>query len=295
MATIQPVIPPVIFNGTAGDDTLRGGAGDDTLRGAAGKDKLYGGAGKDKLYGDAGDDTLYGEAGNDTLYGGDGNDTLYGDAGDDTLYGDAGDDKLYGGAGNDILRGGIGNDILDGGVGDDTLDGGAGDDTLYGGAGNDQLYGGAGDDKLYGGAGNDKLNGGAGKDSFYLGYDVAPATTGPSLTFAARLSRDTIADFTKGDDKIVLSKAIFAKITSAVGGSIGSNFAVVADDKAASTSISSAAILYSSSTGNLFYNQDGAKAGLGADGGIFATVDGTNQAGKTIHPALAATDFSIVA
>ena len=49
---------------------------------------------------------------------------------------------------------------------------------------------------------------------------------------------------------------------------------------------SSAAIVYSSTTGNLFYNQNGTAAGYGT-GGNFAVLTGL--------PALAATDFNIVA
>jgi serralysin len=210
------------------------------------------GGGNDIVYGTAGDNVIKTGAGNDYLYGRDGNDTLYGEAGNDTLYGDLGDDKLYGGAGNDTLYGGFG---------DDYLDGGAGNDTLYG---------------------------RAGKDSFYLGYDVKSGV----------LAKDTIFDFVQGEDKIVLSKTVFEKIATGGGAfivpgaateTLGANFATIDNDGEALTSKSSAAILYSSSTGNLFYNQDGAIAGLGGDGttnGNFANVQG--------KPFLSGSDFSVI-
>jgi hypothetical protein len=51
------------------------------------------------------------------------------------------------------------------------------------------------------------------------------------------------------------------------------------------TGTSSAAILYSASSGNLFYNQNGTLAGLGGDGGNFATLIG--------RPNLVASDFIV--
>ena len=56
----------------------------DSITGSAFDDIIYGGAGADILKGGAGDDTLYGEAGNDTLDGGAGANTLIGGAGSDT-------------------------------------------------------------------------------------------------------------------------------------------------------------------------------------------------------------------
>lgn len=56
----------------------------DSITGSEFDDIIYGGAGADILKGGAGDDTLYGEAGNDTLDGGTGANTLIGGAGSDT-------------------------------------------------------------------------------------------------------------------------------------------------------------------------------------------------------------------
>ncbi len=312
------------LNGGAGDDYLYGGDGNDSLDGAAGNDYLYGGAGDDILYGGDGNDTLNGGSGKDYLDGGDGIDTAdysYSNAdstydlitgvasapgfyeeqmvnfeniitggGNETVTGTAGDNVIKTGAGNDYLYGLDGNDTLYGEAGDDYLDGGNGDDKLYGGAGDDLLYGGNGDDYLDGGAGNDTLYGEAGKDSFYLGYDIKSGV----------LAKDTITDFVQGEDKIVLSKTVFEKIATGGGAffnvfkvgaateTLGANFATIDNDGAALTSKSSAAILYSSSTGNLFYNQDGAIAGLGGPtNGNFANVTG--------NPILSGSDFSVIA
>jgi Ca2+-binding RTX toxin-like protein len=268
-----------------------------------------------------GNDTVIGTTGNNRIETGAGDDTVYGGDGDDTIYGGAGEDKLYGGAGNDYIVGGSNKDFLDGGSGIDTVDysyfngegtynlatgvssspgsydeqilnfeniiTGGGNDTVTGTAGNNRIETGAGDDKLKGGAGDDYLSGGSGKDSFYFGDSTRPSS---SITLAALLGKDTIADFTSGQDKIVLNKSTFASIRSA-GGPMdrltGANFLTVANDNAALTSNSAAAILYSSSTGNLFYNQDGATVGLGGtNGGNFATITG--------KPVLTASDFSII-
>ncbi|MCR5234948.1 MAG: DUF2974 domain-containing protein, partial [Lachnospiraceae bacterium] len=68
-----------IFDGRAGDDTIRAGKGDDILTGGSGEDKLYGGAGNDILVGGAGNDYMEGGTGADIyyIYTGDGNDVIY--------------------------------------------------------------------------------------------------------------------------------------------------------------------------------------------------------------------------
>ncbi len=99
--------------------------------------------------------------------------------------------------GNDTLQGGMGNDRLFGFDGADLLQGEVGNDALYGGAGNDVLYGGTGNDSLTGGSGKDSLVGGSGQDVFYFATCAASG-----LTSAAR---DTIADFTRGQDRINLA------------------------------------------------------------------------------------------
>jgi serralysin len=172
---------------------------------------------------------------------------------------------------NDILFGTDGNDKIKGGAGDDFIRGGAGNDRLFGNEGRDILIGNAGNDLLNGGAGDDILTGGGGKDRFVFG-DSTPFK-------AASLGVDRINDFTPGEDLIGLSKATFANL----GQDFASNFASVTDD--ASAEISTAAIVYNSGSGKLFYNTNGVDAGFG-DGAQFASLFG--------QPALSAQDFKLV-
>ncbi|WP_269615700.1 hypothetical protein [Prochlorococcus marinus] len=94
-----------------------------------------------------------------------------GDSGDNTFVGDTRNESLFGLAGNDSLVGGAGNDQLIGGLGDDLLIGGSGNDTLIGGIGDDILYG-------------------------HSGLDIFQIVGA---------GKDTIKDFTKGEDKIDIS------------------------------------------------------------------------------------------
>ena len=61
------------------------------------------------------------------------------------------------------------------------------------------IVGGAGDDRINGGAGFDTLTGGAGKDTFVF------SSTGDAGNGTTAGTRDTITDFTQGQDKIDLS------------------------------------------------------------------------------------------
>ena len=110
-----------------------------------------------------------------------------------TLTGGSGADTIAGGKANDKLFGNAGNDSLSGGDGADTLSGTAGNDKLLGGAGNDSLSGGGGDgnDTLLGDAGNDNLTGGKGKDTFVFSG-----------------GKDTITDYTAGDDNVSVASSL---------------------------------------------------------------------------------------
>jgi Ca2+-binding RTX toxin-like protein len=131
-----------------------------------------------------------------------GDDRITGMGGDDELSGDGGNDSITGGDGDDLVAGGSGNDNVAGQAGDDTVKGGSGDDTLFGGDGSDRLVGGSGNDELSGGAGGDRLAGGSGRDTFVF-KEVAASL--PTIGL-----RDTIEDFTQGEDRIDL-KGIDAK------------------------------------------------------------------------------------
>ena len=184
----------------------------------------------------------------------------------ENAIGGLGDDRLIGNTLNNYLEGDLGNDLLSGGFGDDILFGGLGNNTLTGGDGNDILISGLGTDNLFGGVGNDQF--------LYTGSAAFDSTVNGVAT---------IADFLLGSDQLVLSKTLFASLTSDIGTgfSNSSEFDYVQDDELAGSS--SAKIVYSLSSGSLFYNEDGAAtAGFGT-GGEFAILD-----------PLAATDFQII-
>jgi Ca2+-binding RTX toxin-like protein len=170
---------------------------------------------------------------------------------------------------NDTLLGGDGNDTLRGGFGNDFLVGGNGTDSLLGDAGNDRLEASAGDDLLNGGSGNDTLTGNSGRDSFVFDSNTAFST--------ADFGVDRITDFEIGKDTIVIDQTSFGVIAL-------EQIAIVASDNLVSGS--SGLIVYSSGTGNLFFNQNGADSGLGT-GALFATLNNA--------PQLTVNDFQIVA
>lgn len=141
-------------------------------------------------------DTLIGNDGDNDLMGRRGNDILDGIGGSDTLQGQKGNDDLYGGPGADSLIGGQGRDELSGNKGFDHLIGGPGHDSMDGGLNNDVLRGGRGQDTMTGGLGND-----------VFAFRSIAESGGLST------QRDHIADFTHGDDRIVIS-AIDADTTT---------------------------------------------------------------------------------
>jgi CSLREA domain-containing protein len=159
------------------------------------------------------------------------------------------------------------NDVINGQEGNDRLDGLSGDDLLRGGKGKDQLAG---------NRGNDTLVGGSDADTFVF-------DSGTSFV-ASNLGVDTIADLVVGSDKILLDKSTFKQLNSKAGNgfSVASEFAVVASDEAAATS--STLIVYNSTNGKLFYNENKSGSGLGT-GGPFAVLSGA--------PGLTKNDFVI--
>ncbi|MFN4843582.1 MAG: esterase-like activity of phytase family protein [Dolichospermum sp.] len=256
--------------GNAVNNTVTGNSGNNLLDGAAGNDTLIGGLGNDNLDGGAGDDTylftLTG-LGNDIIRDASGTDTISFNGAAATLGArvNLGVTTAQTVVGTTRIRltavdaienaiGGLGNDRLIGNTRNNRLDGGAGNDSLAGGAGDDTLVGGLGTDNLIGGAGNDQF--------VFNGVTAFSATT---------FGLDNIADFSAGD-KIVLSKTVFAALTSVAGAgfSVASEFGVVTDD--ADAAISSALIVYNPVLGSLVYNQNGSAAGFGT-GGEFASVN----------------------
>ncbi len=254
---------------------------------------------------------IEGNSGNNILSGADGNDVLRDNLGNDSLVGGAGNDDMYAGAGTDTLVGGTGDDAYFISIGSDTSNdviielANEGNDTAYSvltvtaltanvenlfltgsaainGTGNNlsnYIQGNTANNVINGGAGNDTFRGDAGSDSFVF--------SGGSLsgTVTSLLGVDTVVDFVSNVDKLVLSKTTFSAITSAVGGAIGANFAVVTNDTLVAGS--AASIVYSQGSNQLFYNQNGAAIGVGTNGGAFANLTGVNS--------LSANDFNIVA
>ena len=197
------------IKGTNFADSLWGDANANSLFGAEGDDILAGRGGDDLLFGDAGNDWLYGGAGNDWLIGGAGADTLLGEDGiDGVAYDDASaglvidlvlwnentgiaaGDRYYG---IEVILASAYGDSLRGDGNANVIFAGSGDDWIYGRGGDDFLYGDAGNDTIYGNEGNDTLNGGSGSDRFIFGVGDG---------------QDTIADFTRGTDTIVLSSGL---------------------------------------------------------------------------------------
>ena len=229
--------------------------------------------------GNALQNSLTGNALANTLNGGDGNDTLDGATGNDNLIGGLGDDRYFVDSPGDVtteslnagtdtvlslvthtLKVNIENLVLLGtsainGTGnplDNTLLGSRGDNVLRGEAGNDRLYGNENADILHGGQGNDTLIGGVGADSF--GYVSGTVFSGSTF------GNDYITDFDRSEnDKILLGKTTFG-LSNAVGGVLTlAEFSSVATE--ANVPLSSARIVHSQATGNLFFNANGAAAG----------------------------------
>lgn len=246
------------------------------------------------------------------------NNQLIGNGGNNTLKGNEGDDTLDGGVGIDTLEGGIGNDtyIIDntgdlitelinsgldttksfisytlvnnvenlfllgsedlkgtGNALNNQITGNSGNNEIIGGSGEDILIGGAGNDILTGGVDNDRLSGGLGADKFT--YNTGVVFSGTDF------GSDRIIDFNRTQgDKILLGKKTFG-LASIVGTgfSVSSDFAVVANDDLAATSV--AKIAYSSSSGNIYYNYNG-------------VTDGNEAQLTTVSTSLIATDFIIV-
>lgn len=152
-----------------------------------------------------------GLGGDDVIQGSSSGDLAIGNAGSDILLGADGNDTLFGGSDADRIDGNVGNDLISGNMGNDTLYGGSGDDLVRGGKNNDLLFGGEGNDQLAGDFDQDTLTGDAGNDLFILRVNGA----GSSVADA-----DIIADFTAGQDTIVLTNGLgFAGIALDASGS----------------------------------------------------------------------------
>ncbi|MEH2258169.1 hypothetical protein [Nostoc sp.] len=225
-----------------------------------------------------GNDTFSGgnfSAGDKIIFARDGNDSI-------SLSGVIGNHYIDGGAGSDTLVGGVGADRIDGGSDDDNLLGGNGDDILFGSSGKDILSGNQGNDYLQGDSGDDLLEGGAGSDKFAF-------ATGSKFNIR-ELGVDVISDFNPELDKIQLSKSTFIALSNSVFPTQlnSADFATVTNDTLAASS--SAAIVYNSANGSIFYNPNGSADDFAEinSGGKFAQLDATS------FPALTTASFEVV-
>jgi serralysin len=194
---------------TSGDDIL---VSIENISGSRFADEILGDGGPNVLRGRGGDDVIDGGGGGDTLSGGDGIDLVsYGWAGSveldlraGTARSDRGTDRLAeiesvdGSRGDDRMLGDSQANVLFGDAGADLLRGRGGDDILQGGAGDDILRGDGGDDLLEGGTGIDVMTGGAGRDT--IRYSVLIDQSEPDGD--VRPGRDTVLDFTRGEDRL---------------------------------------------------------------------------------------------
>jgi len=241
------------INGLGGNDRLTGNASADTIFGGAGNDMLDGAVGADTLYGGIGADSYVVDDVADRVveYYGEGIDTVM--ASVDFVL-DPNVEKLtqigtanIAATGNDFantMTGNAGDNRLSGGPGGDLLVGMDGADTLYGEAGNDFLQGNDGDDILNGGAGLDELIGGAGADRFV--FDVLGASA----------ERDTVKDFTPGEDLFAFSRAVFDAFATTPLGTLSTDAFTIG---AAATTVDQH-VIYTPSSGLLFYDSDGSGA-----------------------------------
>jgi Ca2+-binding RTX toxin-like protein len=167
----------------SGADSMQGGEGNDVYLDAAELSGLPDGGRADVFDGGAGNDTLRDGPGNDTMLGGDGADLFSGTglfytnlpaldlrpgfptfsyATYSPAFAEGGDDSFDGGSGADTFSAGGGHDSFDGGRGDDLFIAGNGDDSFLGGEGADlaEIFG------VY--FGGDTLDGGVGLDRLVL-------------------------------------------------------------------------------------------------------------------------------
>ncbi|BAL25720.1 calcium-binding protein [Azoarcus sp. KH32C] len=306
------------LDGGNGSDILDGGDGNDKLSGGAGDDDIDGGNGNDNISTGDGLNIVLAGAGNDKVLGGNDADNISGGDGNDTIMTAGGDDLIDGGAGKDNIKAGDGNDRIDGGDGDDKMAGGAGDDTYFvssakdkimemagegndtvvssasfslaklanvenieltgianvdatgntadniltGNDGNNALDGGAGNDVLIGGAGADTLTGGAGNDTFIFDNLAVGGV-------------DTVKDFTHGSDVLALDADVF----TALAGSVDLNANVAIGTAAADANDF---LVFDSTTGALYYDQDGNGAGAAVQIATLTGVTTVNGSDFTI-------------
>jgi VCBS repeat-containing protein len=163
-----------------------------------------------------------------------------------------------------IITGSTGNDTINlTGTVEDLTFLAAGNDTIFAGAGNDTIFGQNGDDLIHGGDGNDLLYGMGGSNTLF--FDTALDST---------LNVDRAMNFNANQDKLSLSTAVFAAVGVGSGTLAAAAFQQVntggTGDVSGLSATADARIIYDSSTGGLYYDDNG---GSLADATKFAVLD----------------------
>jgi serralysin len=163
-----------------------------------------------------------------------------------------------------IITGSTGNDTINlTGTVEDLTFLAAGNDTIFAGAGNDTIFGQNGDDLIHGGDGNDLLYGMGGSNTLF--FDTALDST---------LNVDRAMNFNANQDKLSLSTAVFAAVGVGSGTLAAAAFQQVntggTGDVSSLSATADARIIYDSSTGGLYYDDNG---GSLADATKFAVLD----------------------
>ncbi len=148
---------------------------------------------------------------------------------------------------------------------DDRITGSGVANRLTGNSGNDTITGNGGDDLLVGGLGSDRLTGGLGKDRFLF-------SLGKRFNLA-QIGIDTITDFTRKQDKLVLDPTTFNGLKKL-------SFEVVKNLKQAQRS--EAQFDYIRKTGALYFDSNGSKDGFGRGGQFADFANGLNLNAKDI-------------
>ena len=293
--------------GNTQNNTIEGNDSDNYIDGLGGSDTMIGGNGNETYIVNSSDDSIIENANEGTADAvrSSVNWTLGANIENLTLTGSIN----LSGTGNElknVITGNSGQNILDGGAGDDTLIGGAGNDTYFvdspgdsisdasgtetvvssiswtlgpslenlnlsgtdpiTGIGNtlkNTIIGNSGNNILDGLTGTDILIGGIGADSFR--FSTKP-TFGTSIA-------DHITDFNASEGDSIEISASLLGLTMGPTVRLGLSLTTVSNASALTKALGSASTLvYDSSNGNLYWNQNGNKSGFGT-GGIFAVLD----------------------
>ncbi len=266
--------------GNALDNILIGSdANQSSINGRAGNDTMFGMGGNDVFDMSLGGTSSYG---NDSIDGGAGIDTVDfgGSSAQSAIVVDLAAGTLRGGgtagAGSATLvsienvTGSQFNDRITGSSADNFVYAWIGNDTIDGGAGNDTLNGVSGSDSINGGAGNDLLTGGTEADIFVFNQTPGAANA------------DRITDFTSASDKLQLDHNVMAAL-GATGNFAAGDVRFFAGAGAASGHDADDRVVYNTSTGQLYYDDDGS-------GAHAAQLVATLQAGAVV----AATDIAVI-